>query len=132
MNKPAVLVIEDNELNMTLFRELLLIEGFRVVEAFDAETGIQQAREKMPAIILMDIQLPGMDGMTATRLIRKDPDLKNIPVVALTAYAMEKDKKEAIKAGCTGFIAKPIDTRNFATTVSDFIADHLEPENPPG
>ena len=131
MSKPSVLVIEDNELNMTLFRELLHIGGFMVLEAYDAESGIQQAREHMPTIILMDIQLPGMDGLTATRIIRKDPVLGQIPVVALTAYAMEKDEKEAIEAGCAGFIAKPIDTRNFANTVSDLITNQLDRKIPP-
>ena len=73
----------------------------------------------------MDIQLPGIDGMKATRLIREDPVLKEIPVVALTAYAMEKDHQDALEAGCTGFIAKPIDTRCFVNTVSKFVRDHI-------
>ena len=123
--KATILVIEDNELNMILVRELLTLEGYRVLEAYDAETGFQMAREKKPAVILMDIQLPGMDGMKATRLIREDPVLKEIPVVALTAYAMEKDHRDALEAGCTGFIAKPIDTRCFVNTVSKFVRDHI-------
>ena len=122
--KATILVIEDNELNMILVREILTLEGYRVLEARDAERGLQIAREKKPAIILMDIQLPGMDGLKATRLVREDPDLKEIPVVALTAYAMEKDRREALEAGCTGFIVKPIDTRSFANTVSKFVLDH--------
>ena len=85
MNKPTILVIEDNELNMMLFRDLLKQEGYLVLEAYDAEKGVQIARENRPAVILMDIQLPGMDGLKATRLIREDPALKKIPVVALTA-----------------------------------------------
>ncbi len=124
MKKTTILVIEDNEFNMILVRDLLQLEDFTVVEAFDAEAGIRKARETIPDLILMDIQLPGMDGLTATRLIKKDPALKNIPVVALTAYAMEKDKKEAIAAGCIGFIAKPIDTRIFVNAVSIFITEH--------
>lgn len=121
MNKPTILVIEDNELNMMLVRDLLKLEGYLVLEAYDAEKGLQLAREKQPAIILMDIQLPGMDGLKAARLLRDDPVLKKIPVVALTAYAMEKDRQEALAAGCKGFIAKPIDTRSFAVTISDFL-----------
>ena len=121
MNKPTILVIEDNELNMILFRDLLQLEGYLVLEAYDAEKGVQIAREKRPSIILMDIQLPGMDGLKATRLIKEDPTLKKIPVVALTAYAMEKDRQEALAAGCIGFIAKPIDTRSFAAAGSDFL-----------
>ena len=123
--KATILVIEDNELNMILVRELLTLEGYRVLEAYDAEKGFQMAREKKPAVILMDIQLPGMDGLKATRLIREDPVLKEIPVVALTAYAMEKDHQDALEAGCTGFIAKPIDTRCFVNTVSKFVRDHI-------
>ena len=123
MKKTTILVIEDNEFNMILVRDLLQIENFTVVEAYDAETGIRKARETEPDLILMDIQLPGMDGLTATRIIQKDPILKEIPVVALTAYAMEKDKKEAIAAGCVGFIAKPIDTRSFVDSVTKFIVD---------
>lgn len=121
MNKPTILVIEDNELNMMLFRDLLKLEDYLVLEAYDAEKGVQIAREKRPSIILMDIQLPGMDGLKATRLIKEDPALKKIPVVALTAYAMEKDRQEALAAGCIGFIAKPIDTRSFAAAVSNFL-----------
>ncbi len=123
MKKTTILVIEDNEFNMILVRDLLQIENFTVVEAYDAEAGIRKARETKPDLILMDIQLPGMDGLTATRIIQKDPVLKEIPVVALTAYAMEKDKKEAIAAGCVGFIAKPIDTRSFVDSVSKFLVD---------
>jgi CheY-like chemotaxis protein len=119
--KATILVIEDNELNMILVRELLTLEGYLVLEARDAEKGLQIAREKKPAIILMDIQLPGMDGLKATRLIREDPVLKEIPVVALTAYAMEKDHRDALEAGCSGFIAKPIDTRHFVGNISQFI-----------
>ena len=121
--KTTILVIEDNELNMILVRELLTLEGYRVLEAYDAERGLQIAREEKPTIILMDIQLPGMDGLKATRLIREDPVLKEIPVVALTAYAMEKDRREALEAGCTGFIVKPIDTRHFVGNISQFIPD---------
>jgi CheY-like chemotaxis protein len=121
--KATILVIEDNELNMILVRELLTLEGYRVLEARDAEKGLQIAREKKPTIILMDVQLPGMDGLKATRLIREDPVLKEIPVVALTAYAMEKDHRDALEAGCSGFIAKPIDTRHFVSNISQFIPE---------
>jgi CheY-like chemotaxis protein len=121
----TILVIEDNELNMILIRELLTLEGYRVIEACDAERGLQIARESIPAGILMDIQLPGIDGLTATKFLQKDPVLREIPVVALTAYAMEKDKREAIAAGCIGFIAKPIDTRSFVKTVSKFIRNPI-------
>jgi CheY-like chemotaxis protein len=116
-----ILVIEDNKLNMKLVRSLLLLGKYRVREARDAETGIKLAREQHPDLILMDIQLPGMDGLNATKLIRNDPDLNRIPVVALTSYAMQGDEEKAKSVGCTGYIAKPIDTRNFLTVVAGYL-----------
>jgi CheY-like chemotaxis protein len=124
MENKTVLVIEDNELNMKLVRSMLQLRHYQVLEAGDAETGIQIAREHLPDIILMDIQLPGMDGLEATRIIRKDPVLSNIPVMALTSYAMQGDEQKAISAGCAGYIAKPIDTRTFF----DNLAGYLEPQ----
>ena len=124
MENKTVLIIEDNELNMKLVRSMLQLGHYQVLEAWDAETGIQLAREHLPDLILMDIQLPGMDGLQATRIIRKDPILSAIPVMALTSYAMQGDEQKAISAGCTGYIAKPIDTRNFL----DDLAGYLEPQ----
>ena len=95
---------------MKLVRSMLQLRHYQSLEAGDAEAGIQVAREHLPDIILMDIQLPGMDGLEATRIIRKDPILSNIPVMALTSYAMQGDEQKAISAGCAGYIAKPIDT----------------------
>jgi CheY-like chemotaxis protein len=117
----TVLVIEDNEMNMKLARSLLQIGKYNVLEAFDAENGIQLAREHHPDLILMDIQLPGMDGLTATLKIKNDPTVKDITVVALTSYAMEGDEKKAMDAGCAGYIAKPIDTRSFLETLGQFL-----------
>jgi len=122
MEEKRVLVIEDNELNMKLVRSLLHIGKYQVVEAPDAETGIRLAQQHHPALILMDIQLPGMDGLSATRLIRQDNDLKEIPVVALTSYAMQGDDEKALEAGCTGYIAKPINTRTFLETLAKYMA----------
>ena len=121
MAKEKILVIEDNQMNMMLVRDLLQLEGFNVLEATDAETGIQLAREHSPDLILMDIQLPGMDGLQAARIIGRDPVLKDIPVVALTSYAMKGDETMAKEAGCAGYIIKPLDTRSFSQTVSGFI-----------
>jgi CheY-like chemotaxis protein len=121
MANETVLVIEDNEMNMKLVRSLLQIGKYSVLEAIDAETGIQLAREHHPDLILMDIQLPGMDGLTATREIKNDPAAKDISVVALTSYAMQGDEEKARDAGCIGYIAKPIDTRRFLETVGQFL-----------
>ena len=121
MNNKTVLVIEDNELNMKLVRSMLQLGHYLILEAVDAEDGIQTAREKSPNLILMDIQLPGMDGLEATMLIKSDPALSHIPVVALTSYAMRGDEQKAISAGCSGYIAKPIDTRNFLDIISDYL-----------
>ena len=121
MANGTVLVIEDNEMNMKLARSLLQIGNYSVLEAVDAEIGIRLAREHHPDLILMDIQLPGMDGLAATREIKNDPAVKDISIVALTSYAMQGDEEKARDAGCAGYISKPIDTRSFLETVSQFL-----------
>ena len=126
MKNKTVLVIEDNELNLKLVRSLLKLGHYQAIEAVDAETGIQLAREQLPDLILMDIQLPGMDGLTGTRIIKEDPELKDIPIVALTSYAMDGDEEKAIEAGCAGYIAKPVDTRSFLSNVAQFLPQDSE------
>ncbi len=124
MKSQTVLIIEDNELNMKLVRSMLQLAHYEIVEAQNAEGGIELAREHLPNLILMDIQLPGIDGLDATRIIKKDPKLAHIPIVALTSYAMQGDEEKAISAGCTGYIAKPIDTRNFLDILSQYLAQN--------
>jgi len=121
MNDKTILVIEDNELNLKLVKALLQRGSFRVLEAANAEVGLDLARNNRPDLILMDIQLPGMDGLTATRIIKNDPLLNKIPVAAMTSYAMESDLEKAKEAGCDGYIIKPIDTRNFLDTARQFL-----------
>ncbi|MFC1821809.1 response regulator [Thermodesulfobacteriota bacterium] len=121
MENKTILVIEDNVLNLKLVVALLGKEKHRVLSAEDAEEGIRMARKHKPDLILMDIQLPGMDGLSATRLIKEDEDLSGIPVVALTSYAMQGDEKKAHEAGCVGYIPKPIDTRQFLQTLSQYL-----------
>jgi CheY-like chemotaxis protein len=123
MEGKKVLVIEDNELNMKLAVALLSISHFEVLKASNAESGLQLARSEHPDLVLMDIQLPGMDGLTATSMMKKDEKLRHIPVVALTSYAMQGDEEKALAAGCTGYIPKPIDTRNFIRAVEGFLTD---------
>jgi len=120
MENKSILVIEDNELNMKLVRGLLTIGKYSIIEAFDAESGIQMARAHYPDLILMDIQLPGMDGLSATKKILNHADLKHIPIVALTSYAMQGDEEKALDAGCIGYITKPIDTKNFLNVIANY------------
>jgi CheY-like chemotaxis protein len=123
MGKKTILVVEDNELNMKLVRALLRQDSFRVLESSGAEKGLDIAREEKPDLILMDIQLPGMDRLSAVKIVKTDPVLKRIPVVALTSYAMEGDAEKAREDGCDGYISKPIDTRGFIKTVRKFLSD---------
>ena len=121
MENKTILVVEDNELNMKLVRSLLQLENYQIIEADNAEKGIQLARDHHPDLILMDIQLPGMDGLKAAEFISNDENIKDIPIVALTSYAMEGDKEKALAAGCVGYITKPIETRCFSETIVKYI-----------
>jgi len=121
VEKITVLVIDDNELNLKLFKTLLTLGKYKVLEAANAEKGIELVHNHHPDLILMDIQLPGIDGLTAIHIIKEDPDLKEIPIIALTSYAMPGDEKKAFEAGCDGYITKPIDTRSFLDTINQFI-----------
>jgi len=121
MPTKTILVVEDNALNMKLVKSLLTIGKHDMLEAPDAETGITLARDKRPDLILMDIQLPGMDGLTATRIIKEDPSVKDIPIVAFTSFAMEGDEEKAMEVGCAGYITKPLNTQNFLKTVESYL-----------
>jgi two-component system cell cycle response regulator DivK len=113
-----VLIVEDNPANMTLATFLLQSAGYLVISARDAETGLGLARKEQPDLILMDIQLPGMDGLEATGLLKGDPATRAIPVIALTALAMKGDEERIRAAGCDGYIAKPLAYKEFLATVS--------------
>jgi CheY-like chemotaxis protein len=117
----TILIIEDNPMNMELATDLLEAAGYSLVQASDAEAGITLATAELPDLILMDIALPGMDGLQATQILRQDPRTCRIPIVALTAHAMKGDAEKAADAGCVGYLAKPIDTRSFVQTVAQFI-----------
>ena len=117
-----ILLVEDNEKNMKLARDLLQYHGFTTIEATNAEDGIALARDRMPKLVLMDIQLPGMDGVSALELLRKDPKTAQIPIVAMTASVMKEDRERFEKAGFDGFITKPIDVRAFPQQVRDAVA----------
>jgi two-component system cell cycle response regulator DivK len=113
-----VLVVEDNPANMTLATFLLKSAGHTVLSATDAESGLTLARSEQPDLILMDIQLPGMDGLQATALLKADEATRAIPVIALTALAMKGDEERIRAAGCDGYIAKPLAYRDFLATIS--------------
>jgi len=108
-----VLIVEDNAANMTLATFLLQSAGHSVLSARDAETGLTMARSEQPDLVLMDIQLPGMDGLEATAMLKRDGATRDIPVVALTALAMKGDEERIRAAGCDGYIAKPLAYRDF-------------------
>jgi two-component system cell cycle response regulator DivK len=112
-----ILIVEDNERNRKLARDVLQFKGYRTIESETAEAGLQLAREQQPALILMDIQLPGMDGITAFGQLRADPATRDIPVIAVTASAMTHDRHEILAAGFDGYQSKPIQVRAFLEAV---------------
>jgi two-component system cell cycle response regulator DivK len=117
-----VLIIEDNAPNLTLAIFLLQSAGHAVVSATDAEAGLTLARDEQPNLILMDIQLPGMDGLEAIALLKRDEATRAIPVIALTALAMKGDEERIRAAGCDGYIAKPMNYQEFLATVATQLA----------
>ncbi len=118
----SILIVDDNPINLKLARVTLAIEGFDVHVAADAEEAIALLSEFRPRLILMDLQLPGMDGLTLTRRLKCDPATRHIPILALTAYAMKGDEDKARAAGCDGYITKPIDTRTLPLVVARHLA----------
>ena len=119
---PKILIVEDNPDNMTLTVLLLESAGHTVLTAVDAEAGLTLARDEQPDLILMDIQLPGMDGLEATALLKRDEATRVIPVIALTALAMKGDEERIRAAGCDGYIAKPIGIKDFLASVAAHLA----------
>ena len=113
-----VLVVEDNQANMTLATFLLQSAGHTTLEARDAEAGVTLAGIEQPDLILMDIQLPGMDGLRATAILKADANTRDIPVIALTALAMKGDEARIRAAGCDGYISKPLSYKDFLTTIA--------------
>jgi CheY-like chemotaxis protein len=118
---PQILVVEDNPVNMKLVCELLEFEGYLMLRAIDAEEAMSILQQCIPDLILMDIALPGMDGLTLTRQLKADEKTAQVPVVALTAFAMKGDNQKAIAAGCDGYITKPINTRALPAEIAAFL-----------
>jgi CheY-like chemotaxis protein/anti-sigma regulatory factor (Ser/Thr protein kinase) len=121
--RPKVLVVEDNESNMKFITDLLEDAGYEAIHAFSAETAIKQTEIATPSLILMDISLPGMDGLTATKVLKSNPVTAHVPVVALTAHAMKDDESKAREAGCDAYLLKPIDKRKFYRTLADIVRE---------
>jgi CheY-like chemotaxis protein len=117
----VILIVEDDPMSLELFRDVLQVSGYATLEATDGRWGVELAQEKKPDLILMDIQLPVMDGLEATGILKADSATKNIPIIALTAYAMEEDEERAIQAGADGYLTKPIRIQGFLEAVEEYL-----------
>ena len=121
MSGGRILVVEDNQDNMTLISDVLSSLNYAVIQAMDGEQGVSMAEAERPDLILMDLSLPRMDGWTATRHIKANPALRSIPIIALTAHAMMGDRERAIEAGCDDYLSKPLNLRELASKLTQFI-----------
>jgi two-component system cell cycle response regulator DivK len=121
MTAHRILVVEDNERNLKLVRDVLQFAGYEVISARSGEQGVALAKECAPDLVLMDLQLPAMDGTEALRLLRDDPATREIPVVAVTAFAMNSDRERALHAGFDSYLEKPISVRTFPELVRGFL-----------
>ncbi len=117
----TVLVVEDNELNMKLFHDLLVAQGHRVLQTGDGLAALDLARAHRPDLILMDIQLPAISGLEVTRWLKEERELADIPVIAVTAYAMKGDEQRIREGGCEAYVAKPISVANFLELIARFL-----------
>jgi CheY-like chemotaxis protein len=124
-NRAYILVVDDNSTNLKLASDLLECSGFRISRAMDAEQALESIRQTLPDLILVDIGLPGMDGLTLTRKLKIENATKHIPIVALTAFAMKGDEQKAFSAGCDGYISKPIDTRRLPAQVAAHLREEI-------
>jgi two-component system cell cycle response regulator DivK len=122
MKGEPILIVDDNQANLKLARVLLTGEGYQVRTAADAKEALAVLKEFRPRLILMDLQLPGMDGLQLTRVIKSDPTTAGTIIIALTAYAMKGDEEKALSAGCEGYITKPIDTRTLPAVIAKYLS----------
>ena len=134
MSEFKILVVEDDKLNSKLVRTVLELDKYLVLEAKNAEEGIRSARDEGPDLILMDIRLPGMNGLEATRLIKKDPRTKDIPIIALTSLASAGTDSKMKAAGCSGFLSKPFDIKEFREVIALYLGGGgtIPDNSPPG
>ena len=129
MNGASILVVDDNPTNLKLVSDVLEFEGYRILQARDAETAEEIVRSTRPDLILMDIALPGMDGLTLTRKLKADDATRDILIVALTAFAMKGDDAKARDAGCDGYITKPIEVDELPKAVAGYLAGTVSPSH---
>jgi CheY-like chemotaxis protein len=122
MSGESILIVDDNPQNLKLARVILTVEGYDVRTASDAEEALSVLATFVPRLILMDLQLPGMDGLELTRQLKADPECRGIRIIALTAYAMKGDEEKALAAGCDGYVTKPIDTESLPRIVARHLA----------
>ena len=118
----VILIVEDEPKNLTLLRDLLQVSGYSTIEATDGTQGVELARTKSPDLILMDVQMPKMDGLEATRILKADATTSSIPVLALTSYAMKGDKERILEAGCDGYLTKPFDIKELLKIVAEHLS----------
>jgi two-component system, cell cycle response regulator DivK len=123
MSSARVLIVEDNPLNLKLVRDVLLKAGFDVIEARTGEDGVARAQDSQPDVILMDLQLPGIDGTQAMRTIKASPSGPGIPIVALTAFAMSEDRDRALRNGFDGYLSKPISIRDLPRQIAELLPE---------
>ena len=128
MTRHQILVVEDNERNLKLVRDVLQFAGYEVIAARSGEQGVTLARQQVPDLVLMDLQLPAMDGTEAFRILRNDPRTRRIPIVAVTAFAMKDDRERALDQGFDGYLEKPINVRAFPELVRGFLTRKEHPE----
>jgi two-component system, cell cycle response regulator DivK len=123
MSERTILYIEDNEYNRKIVRQLLTRTPFRLLEAGDGETGVALAQQELPALVLMDVQLPKMSGLEATRLLKADPRTAGIPVIVITSFALSGDREKAAAAGADSYLAKPYSPRELLALVRQYLPE---------
>lgn len=122
---PLILIVEDNRDSRELLIKVLSARGYRIAEAVDGEEALQRITAERPALVLMDISIPKIDGLEVTRIVKRQEHLKDIPIIALTAHAMKGDREKALQAGCDGYIPKPVNVRELPEQIKAFIKNGL-------
>ncbi len=122
MASKSILIVEDNQMNLKLIRDVLHNKGYETLEAEIGEAGIEVARERHPALILMDVNLPQIDGHTAMKILKADASTRQIPIIAVTSFAMKGDRERLLSAGFDGYISKPLDIKKLLRVVESYVA----------